>query len=95
MVILASAWFKKDFRVSKLKFDKFAAKYFNTVTNIGILRVPRDHAKLVCSAISNISEINKILVNIDILHVGGTIRLCQNAAIKYDKEMLDLDESDL
>jgi RNase P/RNase MRP subunit POP5 len=58
------------------------------------MRVPRDHAKLVYSAATNITSINKIPLKIDILHVGGTVRLCQNAAIKYDKEMLDLDEKD-
>jgi len=70
-------------------------KYFNPTTNMCIVRCNRDHHNIVWAALSFIGVIAKHSVSIHVLHVGGTVKLCQKAAIAYDREvMLTSDRDD-
>lgn len=63
-------------------------KYMNVLTRVFILRCPRDHHKAVWAAVSTITHLEKIQCAFKLLHLGGTIRSCQNHLIKHNKKQL-------
>ncbi|CAG8781205.1 25242_t:CDS:2 [Racocetra persica] len=69
-------------------------KYYSPHTNIGLLRVSRDHYRIVWCALTFITQINSRTCTIRVLHVGGTIKQCQTSVIEYDMEQI-LENEDL
>ncbi|ORX88552.1 hypothetical protein K493DRAFT_341204 [Basidiobolus meristosporus CBS 931.73] len=63
-------------------------KYFSPYTNIGIARVARDHYHTLWATLTFITSIEKQDCLFRVIHLGGTIKSCQQAAIKYDRELL-------
>lgn len=63
-------------------------KYFSNATSTGILRVGRDHFRLAWGALSYISHIGDHRVVINITRVSGTIKKCEQAAIKKNKHSI-------
>ncbi|CAG8459933.1 14473_t:CDS:2 [Ambispora leptoticha] len=63
-------------------------KYFSPFTNNGILRVSRDHYRLIWGALTFINEIRGRRCLVHVLHVGGTIKKCQLACIQHDREQI-------
>ncbi|RIA91172.1 hypothetical protein C1645_768217 [Glomus cerebriforme] len=65
-----------------------SVKYFSPFTNIGVLRVSRDHYHIVWGAMTFISQIKTRSCLIRVLHLGGTIKQCQLSAINYDRDQI-------
>ncbi|KAJ2805079.1 RNA-binding protein pop5 [Coemansia furcata] len=63
-------------------------KYFSPQTYMGILRVPRDHCQMVSAALVLATQVNKRPYTIRVRHVSGTIKKCQRAAIRTDRELI-------
>ncbi|KAL6078490.1 Ribonuclease P/MRP protein subunit POP5 [Balamuthia mandrillaris] len=61
-------------------------KYFNHQTNMCIIRCPRDHYQMVWSALTLMTALNERPLILASLHVAGTIRSCQKAAIQHDRK---------
>ncbi|KAJ3202546.1 hypothetical protein HDU67_000434 [Dinochytrium kinnereticum] len=68
--------------------QNFTVKYFSPYTGIGIVRVARDHFKMMWAAMTFVSQIkgNKCMINV--IHVGGTIKQVQLQAIEHDKTQI-------
>lgn len=75
---------------SFLTFFSFEVKYFNDVTNICILRTPREQFRMVWAALTFITNIENEPLLPRVIHVGGTLRSCQAHAIKFDRKILHL-----
>ncbi|PVV02550.1 hypothetical protein BB560_002993, partial [Smittium megazygosporum] len=54
----------------------------------GIARVPRDNSTFLCSMLVLINKFKNQRCRISIVHVSGTIKKCQQAAIKYDRSLI-------
>ncbi|RUS31221.1 hypothetical protein BC938DRAFT_478229 [Jimgerdemannia flammicorona] len=63
-------------------------KYFSPYTNIGIVRVARDHYRILWGALTFIKEIRGTPCVVRALHLSGTIIKAQNAAIEYDRDQI-------
>src|SRR4051794_34308067 len=63
-------------------------KYWNHLTNLVIVRAPRDDYRLVSTAVSYVTLIKQRPCTFAPLHIGGTIRSCQKAAISYTRNIL-------
>ncbi|KAJ8331308.1 RNA-binding protein pop5 [Batrachochytrium dendrobatidis] len=70
-------------------------KYFNPFTGLAIVRVNRDYMRLVWACVSLITAINKRICMVKVVHVGGTIKLVQSQAIKYNQTIISRLRSDL
>lgn len=64
-------------------------KYFSPITSTGIIRVSRDHVRIVWAALSYITQIMNRNAIIQVVRVSGTIKKCEQAAIKRNKRILD------
>ena len=80
----------------QVNFGDFAAgalmtplnmKYFNHLTNLCILRASRDNHELVRAATSLVKSVKGRTVCFTCRHVAGTIRACQEAAIRINQEV--------
>lgn len=69
-------------------------KYFSPATMTGILRVNRDHWRMVQAALSYITEIDNERVIVKVSRVSGTIKKSQQAAIARDKEYIKIIAAD-
>ncbi|CAH1758205.1 2991_t:CDS:2 [Entrophospora sp. SA101] len=65
-----------------------SVKYFSSHTNIGVLRISRDHYHMVWCALTFITQVKSKNCLLRILHIGGTIKQCQLSAIEYDKDQI-------
>ncbi|KAI8325591.1 hypothetical protein GQ54DRAFT_301830 [Martensiomyces pterosporus] len=63
-------------------------KYFSPRTRLGILKVPRDHYQMVWAALTLTTHYSKHPCLIRVWHVSGTIKKCQKAAIRVDRELI-------
>ncbi|KAJ3108754.1 hypothetical protein HDU97_000154 [Phlyctochytrium planicorne] len=68
--------------------QSFSVKYFSPYTSVAIVRVARDHVKLLWAAISFVSQIKGRKCLLRVVHVGGTIKQVQKQAIEFDKQQL-------
>lgn len=66
----------------------FALKYFSPLTNTGILRIHRDHARMAWAALSFIRTIDGKSCMLRVVHLSGTIKKCQLAAIQRDRHVI-------
>ncbi|KIJ14392.1 hypothetical protein PAXINDRAFT_116069 [Paxillus involutus ATCC 200175] len=65
-----------------------AIKYFSPTTNLCIIRVARDQHTLAWGAVTLLSSINGSQVIPHVVHVSGTIKHVQLAAIKHNREVV-------
>ncbi|CAG8437107.1 2275_t:CDS:2 [Funneliformis mosseae] len=63
-------------------------KYFSPFTNIGVLRVSRDHYHIAWGAMTFISQIKTKNCLLRVLYLGATIKQCQLSAIDYDRDQI-------
>ncbi|KAK9367414.1 ribonuclease P/MRP protein subunit [Lipomyces kononenkoae] len=56
-------------------------KYFSPATSTGIIRVSRDHYRMVWAALTFLNEIGGVKVMVTVDHVSGTMRKCEKVAI--------------
>ncbi|GAA93899.1 uncharacterized protein L969DRAFT_44369 [Mixia osmundae IAM 14324] len=63
-------------------------KYLSPTTHIMILRTPRSACQLVWTALTLTRQLKGVDCIIRVMHVGGTIRKSQQAAIKYDRDLI-------
>ncbi|KAJ2710732.1 RNA-binding protein pop5 [Coemansia spiralis] len=63
-------------------------KYFGAQTRMGIAKVPRDHCKMVLAALALATHVGKHPCVVCVRHVSGTIKKCQKAAIRLDRELI-------
>ncbi|KAI6037714.1 hypothetical protein EDC04DRAFT_2868643 [Pisolithus marmoratus] len=63
-------------------------KYFSPTTNICIIRVARDQHKLAWGAITLLTSVNGIRIIPHVVHVSGTIKHTQLAAIKHNRQVI-------
>ncbi|KAJ1676013.1 RNA-binding protein pop5 [Spiromyces aspiralis] len=66
----------------------FTVKYFSSFTNVGIIRVARDHYHMIWSALTFINYIKGTRCMVRVIHLSGTIKKSQLAAIKHDRSMI-------
>ncbi|KAI8981770.1 hypothetical protein BDF20DRAFT_863134 [Mycotypha africana] len=71
-----------------------SVKWFNPITQIGILRVPRDFTNMFLSALFFIRQIETIPCSFQILHVSGTIIFIQQEAIDWDRRFYIKEQSE-
>ncbi|KAJ2212273.1 RNA-binding protein pop5 [Coemansia sp. RSA 1813] len=63
-------------------------KHLGQRTQLAIIKVPRDHCKMVQSALVLITHVQKQPCTVCVRHVSGTIKKCQRAAIRTDRELI-------
>ena len=63
-------------------------KYFNCLTNLCILRSSRDNHALVRASAALVKSVRGRVVCFTCRHVAGTIRSCQEAAIRLHQQSL-------
>ncbi|KIJ62944.1 hypothetical protein HYDPIDRAFT_114072 [Hydnomerulius pinastri MD-312] len=63
-------------------------KYFSPTTNLCIIRVARDQHTLAWGAVTLMSSINGSRIIPHVVHVSGTIKHVQLAAIKHNREVV-------
>lgn len=63
-------------------------KYFSPTTNICIVRVARDQHKLAWGAITLLTSVSGVRIIPNVVHVSGTIKHTQLAAIKHNREII-------
>lgn len=66
-----------------------SVKYYNPVTNLCMLRCSTEEYRQVWCAVSMITEISNKRAMVHFLHLGGTMKTCQQAAINYNKRLLE------
>ncbi|KIK56141.1 hypothetical protein GYMLUDRAFT_76256 [Collybiopsis luxurians FD-317 M1] len=63
-------------------------KYYSPVTNICIIRVGRDHHKIARGGVTLLESIEGIKCIPHVIHVSGTIKHAQLAAIAHNREII-------
>ncbi|CDO55859.1 hypothetical protein DV113_002424 [Geotrichum candidum] len=70
-------------------------KYFSRTTSVGIIRVAREKVRLVWAALSYIQRLDNRPVIVRVVRVSGTVKKCEQAAIKRDLELISAVEGRL
>ncbi|KAF8333848.1 hypothetical protein F5887DRAFT_652202 [Amanita rubescens] len=65
-----------------------SVKYFSPMTNVCIIRVAREQHKVAWGAVTLLSTVDGQKVVPNVVHVSGTIRHAQLAAIKHNREVV-------
>ncbi|KAF9230966.1 hypothetical protein BU15DRAFT_91013 [Melanogaster broomeanus] len=68
--------------------SSLTVKYFSPTTNLCIIRTARDQHTLAWGAVTLLSSINGSRVIPHVVHVSGTIKHVQLAAIKHNREVV-------
>ena len=68
--------------------NSLQVKYLNSHTNLAIIRAPRDDSDLVRTALVMMKEVGGQPCVLKVVHVGGTIRSCQKAAVNFTRSVL-------
>ncbi|GAA5809746.1 hypothetical protein MFLAVUS_003159 [Mucor flavus] len=83
---------KAIFKAVELNYGEFGkgqgsvtVKWYNPITRIGIIRIPRDFTDLYLSSMFYIKQIATIPCSLHILHVSGTVIFIQQKAIEWDR----------
>lgn len=63
-------------------------KYYSPTTNICIIRVARDYHKMAWSALTLLTTIEGATYIPRVIHLSGTIRHAQKAAITHNREIM-------
>ncbi|KAJ7766615.1 hypothetical protein B0H16DRAFT_1522005 [Mycena metata] len=65
-----------------------SVKYYSPTTNICIIRVARDHHKIAWGALTLVTEIAGTRYIPNVIHLSGTIKHVQLAAISHNREVV-------
>ncbi|KAG8954404.1 hypothetical protein FRC04_011731 [Tulasnella sp. 424] len=65
-----------------------AVKYYSPTTKICIIRVARDHHRIAWGAITLITELRNQPCIPHVIHVSGTLKKVQLAAIQYNRVLV-------
>jgi ribonuclease P/MRP protein subunit POP5 len=84
-ILVENQW--GDFGAGAL-MSSLSIKYYNAVTGLLMLRASRDHYRLLWTALHSCYRIKQRPCNITCIHVGGTIRSCQKAALLHSRRLL-------
>ena len=63
--------------------SSLSVKYWNPVTGLAIVRVTRDHFRMLWMALTLITHISSRKVKISVIHVAGTIRTCEKKIVSF------------
>ncbi|KAF8071518.1 hypothetical protein FPV67DRAFT_1481520 [Lyophyllum atratum] len=63
-------------------------KYYSPTTNICIIRVARDHHRIAWGAVTLLSSIEGVRYIPNVVHLSGTIKHAQLAAITHNREVI-------
>lgn len=63
-------------------------KYFSRTTSVGIVRVAREKMRLVWAALTYVRNLDNRPVIVRVVRVSGTVKKCEQAAIKRDLELI-------
>lgn len=66
-----------------------SVKYYNPVTSLCMVRCGTEEYRQVWCALSMINDISNRRVMLHFLHLGGTLRTCQQAAVDYNRRLLE------
>jgi len=66
--------------------DRLVVKYYSPVTNICIIRTPRDHHRIAWGAVTLMTSLEGVRYIPRVIKVSGTIKKVQLAAIQHDHE---------
>jgi ribonuclease P/MRP protein subunit POP5 len=69
-------------------FSVKKVKYLSPHTQLAIIRTSRTSHQLVWAALTFIRQIKGVDCSVRMVHVGGTIRKTQQAAVKFDRELI-------
>ena len=68
--------------------QSFSVKYYNALTGLLLIRASRDHYRLVCECLPFLTNVKNRPCSLTRLHVGGTIRSCQKAALVHNRHRI-------
>ncbi|KIO34696.1 hypothetical protein M407DRAFT_240514, partial [Tulasnella calospora MUT 4182] len=68
--------------------DSLYVKYYSPTTKICIIRVARDHHRIAWAAITLITELRNQACIPHVIHVSGTLKKVQLAAIQYNRVLV-------
>eukprot|EP00033_Pygsuia_biforma_P002662 GCRY01002943.1.p1 GENE.GCRY01002943.1~~GCRY01002943.1.p1 ORF type:complete len:154 (+),score=14.30 GCRY01002943.1:151-612(+) len=68
--------------------QSLAVKYLNPVTQIFIVRSPRDYFQMVWQAMTFLSSLDSHRCILRVFHTSGTLRLAQQQCFNYDADLL-------
>lgn len=63
-------------------------KYFSRTTSVGIVRVAREKMRLVWASLTYVRKLDNRPVIVRVVRVSGTVKKCEQAAIKRDLELI-------
>ena len=63
-------------------------KYYSQSTRLGIFRVAREYKDILQASLTLTTSLSNHPVIIRVIHVSGTIKKVQEAAIKFDRELI-------
>ncbi|KAL5526719.1 POP5 [Sanghuangporus sanghuang] len=66
--------------------SSLTVKYFSPTTNLCIIRVARDHHRIAWGAVTCIRKMQDRVYLPNVIHVSGTIKHAQLAAIQHNRE---------
>ncbi|EIM20680.1 hypothetical protein WALSEDRAFT_69607 [Wallemia mellicola CBS 633.66] len=80
--------------------NSLSLKYHSAITRLCIFRIAREYKDMLHAALTLTTSLSEYDVCIRVLHVSGTIRKVQEAAIRYNREAIlntssDTQEEDL
>jgi hypothetical protein len=65
-----------------------AVKYFHAATLTAVVRVSRDHADMLASALPLTQSLRGRECQLRVLHLSGTIRACQRFLVEFHQQRL-------
>mmetsp|Transcript_24938 Transcript_24938/g.43811 ORF Transcript_24938/g.43811 Transcript_24938/m.43811 type:complete len:147 (+) Transcript_24938:157-597(+) len=63
-------------------------KYWNPVTGLALVRVPRQFLKELRISMAFLTQLKSRVIKVKSIHCSGTIRACEQAAVKYLRQWL-------
>eukprot|EP00043_Microstomoeca_roanoka_P001047 m.30622 g.30622 ORF g.30622 m.30622 type:complete len:145 (-) comp10625_c0_seq1:729-1163(-) len=84
----AVAKYHGDFGLGSL-LQTLSVKYYCDKTRHYIVRCAREHMNILATTLALITTINNVPCSLQVHHKAGTIRSCQRALIKYNKQQLN------
>ncbi|XP_064620681.1 ribonuclease P/MRP protein subunit POP5-like [Lineus longissimus] len=78
-----------DYGMGCLK-RSLSVKYLNNYTKVFVIRGKRGPHKMLETAVMDVKEFAAKPLNIQIFHIGGTIRSCQKVLVKHNRKQLNV-----
>ncbi|KAL0220573.1 hypothetical protein RCL1_000427 [Eukaryota sp. TZLM3-RCL] len=62
-------------------------KFFNNLTNMAIIKAPRDHYRMVWLSLVSLRNLGNMKCSVRVVHIGGSVKLCQKAALEHGRSL--------